>query len=85
MQNGEVQTVSQLTDKKAEYSMRYPKGTIIELTEPIDDGYGGSKPSGSRFMVEYVDDALQLQGHWLPPQSGTIAVIIEYDKFKIVE
>ena len=70
-------------DKKAVYSARYPKGTVIELTEPIDDPYS-PKPIGSRFKVDYVDDAFQLQGHWLPPQSGSIAVIIEKDKFKIV-
>lgn len=70
-------------DKKAVYSARYPHGTIIELTEPIQDPYS-PKPVGSRFKVDYVDDALQLQGVWLPPQSGSIAVVIEKDKFKIV-
>lgn len=70
-------------DKKAVYSSRYPHGTIIELTEPIQDPYS-PKPVGSRFKVDYVDDALQLQGVWLSPQSGSIAVIIEKDKFKIV-
>ncbi|PWE82933.1 DUF4314 domain-containing protein [Agathobacter rectalis] len=70
-------------DKKAVYSARYPHGTIIELTEPIQDPYS-PKPVGSRFKVDYVDDALQLQGVWLSPQSGSIAVIIEKDKFKIV-
>lgn len=70
-------------DKKAVYSARYPHGTIIELTESIQDPYS-PKPVGSRFKVDYVDDALQLQGVWLPPQFGSIAVIIEKDKFKIV-
>lgn len=63
-------------NKKEVYSARYHKGTIIELTEPIDDPYS-PKPIGSRFKVESVDDAYQLQGYWLPPQSGSIAVIIE--------
>ena len=45
--------------KKKVYSARYPKGTIVELIEPIDDEYS-PKPVGSRFKVEYVDDALQL-------------------------
>jgi len=76
--------VSYPIDKKAVYSARYPHGTIIELTEPIQDPYS-PKPVGSRFKVDYVDDALQLQGVWLPPQSGSIAVIIEKDKFKIVK
>lgn len=72
-------------DKKALYEARYPHGTIIELTEPIEDPYGSSKPAGSRFKVDFVDDALQLCGSWLPPQSGSIAVIIEEDSFKVVE
>lgn len=76
--------MSQPIDKKMLYSMRYPKGTVIELTEPIEDSYGGGKPAGSRFRVDYVDDMSQLHGVWLPPQSGSIAVLIEHDKFKIV-
>jgi len=72
-------------DKKAVYSARYPHGTVIELTAPINDPYGASKPIGARFVVDYVDDACQLQGHWLPPASGSIAVIIEEDSFKVVK
>ena len=71
-------------DKKAIYSARYPHGTIVEITEAIVDPYGSSKPVGARFYVDYVDDALQLQGHWLPPASGSLAIIIEEDSFKIV-
>ena len=70
-------------DKKAYYCMRYTRGTVIELLEPIDDPYT-PKPVGARFKVDYVDDGLQLQGHWLPPESGTLAVAIEKDKFKVV-
>ncbi len=70
-------------NKKEVYSARYPKGTIVELTEPIDDKYS-PKPAGSRFKVEYVDDALQLHGSWLSPASGSIAIVIEHDKFKVV-
>ena len=70
-------------DKKAVYTARYPKGTIIELVEPVEYAYA-PKPVGSRFKVDYIDDALQLQGHWLPPQSGSIAIIIEQDKFKVI-
>lgn len=70
-------------NKKEVYSARYPKGTIVELIEPIDDKYS-PKPAGSRFKVDYIDDALQLQGHWLPPASGSIAIIIEQDKFKVI-
>jgi len=76
--------MSQPIDKKALYSMRYPKGTIIELTEAMEDKYCGGKTAGSRFKVDYVDDMLQLHGVWLPPQSGSLAVIIEHDKFKVI-
>lgn len=41
-----------------------------------------SQPIDKR--VDYVDDMSQLHGVWLPPQSGSIAVLIEHDKFKIV-
>ena len=71
-------------DKKAVYSARYPHGTIIELTEPIEDPYGSSKPVGSRFKVDFIDDSLQAHGSWLPPERGSIAVIIEEDSFRIV-
>ena len=71
-------------DKKAIYSARYPHGTIVELTDAISDKYGGSKPVGSRFEVDFVDDALQLHGRWLPPASGSLAIIIEEDHFKVV-
>ena len=76
--------MSMKIDKKAVYSARYPKGTIIELTAPIEDKYGSGKPVGARFKVDFVDDSLQLQGHWLAPASGSIAVIIEEDSFKVV-
>jgi hypothetical protein len=76
--------MAQPIDKKAIYTARYPRGTIIELTAPIEDPYS-PKPVGARFKVDYVDDAYQLQGSWLPPQSGSIAVVIEVDKFIIIE
>lgn len=70
-------------NKKAVYSARYPKGSVLELTEPINDPYS-PKPVGSRLKVEYIDDALQIHGEWLPPASGSIAIIVEKDSFKIV-
>ena len=39
------------------YSARYPKGTFIELVEPLEDPYA-PKPVGSRFREDCVDDAL---------------------------
>ena len=71
-------------NKKEIYSMSYPKGTVVELTEPIDDKYS-PKPAGSRLVVDYVDDALQLHGKWLPPARGSIAIVIETDSFKVVK
>lgn len=64
--------------------MRYPKGTVIELTAPIQDEFS-PKSVGSRFEVSYIDDANQLQGHWLAPASGSIAVIIGVDQFKVIK
>lgn len=71
-------------DKQAYYSMRYPSGTIIELTAPIEDKYS-PKPIGARFKVDSVDSMLQLHGHWLPPERGCLAVEIEMDSFKVVK
>lgn len=70
-------------NKKAVYEMRYPKGTIVELTAPIIDPYT-PKVTGSKFVVDHVDDALQLHGKWLPPAKGSMAISIEEDSFKIV-
>lgn len=70
-------------NKKAVYEARYSAGTVVELTEPIDDPYA-PKPIGSRFRVDSVDDAFQLHGSWLPPNRGSMAINIEYDHFKIV-
>lgn len=70
-------------NKKAVYTARYQKGTVIELLEPIADPYS-PKPAGARFEVDYVDDMLQLHGRWLSPESGNMAVMIEQDKFQIV-
>ncbi len=70
-------------DKKSYYAMRFTKGTIIELAESICDEFS-PKPKGAKFEVDYVDDALQLHGHWLAPESGSLAVDIERDRFQIV-
>lgn len=65
------------------YRLRYARGTIIELTEPIDDPYN-PKPTGSQMKVEYIDDIGQIHGNWLPPQSGSLAIIIGKDSFRVV-
>lgn len=69
--------------KKELYAARYPKGTIVELTAPIDDPYT-PKPIGARFRVSCVDDALQLHGSWIAPERGSMAIDIEKDSFTIV-
>lgn len=61
----------------------YPEGTIIELTSPIDDPYS-PKPTGARFRISFVDDMGQLQGSWLPPEKGSLAVIPGEDHFKVL-
>ncbi len=40
-------------NKKAVYTARYPKGTIIELVEPLEDPYA-PKHVGSRFKMDCV-------------------------------
>lgn len=70
-------------NKKPIYEARYPKGTIIELTAPIEDPFT-PKPIGARFKVDSIDDQYQLHGSWLPPEEGSIAINIEKDHFKVV-
>lgn len=69
-------------DKKAYYSMRYPKGSKLRLTEPIDDPYS-PKEVGDIFTVSYIDDALQIHGSWV--SGGSIALIIGKDSFEVIE
>ncbi|MCI8373801.1 MAG: DUF4314 domain-containing protein [Lachnospiraceae bacterium] len=71
-------------EKLEEYRRKYPKGTVVELTAPIREAYS-PKPAGAKFKVDYVDDMAQLQGTWLAPQTGSIAIIIGEDSFKVVK
>lgn len=71
------------TYKKSYLEKMYPKGTILELIEDMDDKFT-PKPAGSRFKVDFADDFSQLHGTWLPSQSGSVAVIVGVDKFRIV-
>lgn len=72
-----------LEERIAAYSKRYPAGTIIELTAPINDRFT-PKPIGSRFEVDIIDAQLQLHGRWLPPESGSMAVSLLEDSFKVI-
>lgn len=64
----------------AQYRAMYPAGTVLELTAPINDEYT-PKDVGDRFIVSGVDDIGQIHGRFL---SGSMAIISEVDKFKIV-
>lgn len=68
-------------NKKAVYEARYPKGTKLQLTEDIDDPYTPKK-AGDTFIVDYIDDSLQVHGRWL--SGGSMALIIEKDKFEVI-
>jgi hypothetical protein len=69
--------------RKDFYKEMYPAGTIIELTAPIDDPYS-PKEIGDRFKVKFIDDMLQLHGTWMAPATGSIAVEIGQDSFRVV-
>ena len=63
------------------YRMRYPSGTKLRLTSPIQDPYN-PKSVGDIMTVDYIDDACQIHGSW--ESGGSIAIIIEKDDFEIV-
>lgn len=65
----------------AQYRAMYPAGTVLELTAPINDEYT-PKDVGDRFIVSGVDDIGQIHGRFL--SVGSMAIIPEVDKFKIV-
>ena len=69
---------------KAYYESLYPRGTVLELTEPMEDPYS-PKPAGSKFKFSFIDDALNIHGSWLAPARGSISIIIGVDKFKIAD
>lgn len=68
-------------DKKKLLEMRYPSGTVLELTSPIDDPYT-PKQVGDKFVVSGIDDSLQIHGHWL--NGGSMALVFGVDEFRIV-
>lgn len=70
--------------KLEEYRRMYSKGTVVELTAPIEETYYPI-PIGARFKVDYVDEMARLHGKWFAPQIGNIAIIIGEDSFKIVK
>jgi len=68
--------------RRKQYEEQYPKGTVLRLLEPIDDPYT-PKNVGVEFISDgVVDSMFQLHGHW--SDGGSMALIIEKDKFEIV-
>ena len=70
-------------DKKAIYSARYPKGSILRLTAPIEDPYT-PKQVGDKFISSgVVDSEFQLLGRWL--SGGSMSLRLEDDSYELVE
>lgn len=63
------------------YRLRYPSGTKLKLTSPIDDPYT-PKEVGDLFTVSHIDDKLQIHGSW--DSGGSMAIIIDVDEFEVV-
>lgn len=61
--------------------MRYPHGTKLRITKPIEDRFTPKK-EGDIFTVDYIDDAGQIHGSW--QSGGSMAIIIGVDEFEIV-
>lgn len=62
------------------YRMRYPQGTFLRITKPIDDPYT-PKEVGDIFKVDHIDDKLQIHGSW--KNGGSMAIIIGVDEFEV--
>lgn len=62
------------------YRMRYPKGSKLRITKPIDDPYT-PKEVGDIFTVDYIDDAGNIHGRW--ESGGGISLIIGVDEFEV--
>lgn len=64
------------------YRARYPKGTILRLTAPVEDLFT-PKSTGELFQVSCVDDEAQIHGRWLE-SGGSMALVIGVDCFVVV-
>lgn len=71
-------------DKEAKqklYTARYPKGTVLRLTAPIEDPYT-PKSVGDEFISSgVVDSEMQLSGHW--KSGGSMSLRLEDDSYEI--
>ena len=68
--------------KKEYCRARYPKGTLLRLSKPINDPYTPKKVGDIFVSSGVIDDMLQLHGHWL--SGGSMALSIEDDEFEII-
>ena len=66
---------------RTELDAKYPKGTRVKLTAPIDDEFT-PKEVGDIFVVSRADDAGQLHGHW--ENGGSMAIVVGVDEFEII-
>lgn len=73
--------MSNQINKLEYYRIKYPKGTKLRLTKPIEDKYS-PKAEGDILIVDYIDDASQIHGSW--SSGGSIAIIIGVDEFEVV-
>lgn len=65
-----------------ELEEKYPKGTKLRLTDPINDEYT-PKDVGDIFTVSFADDNMQLHGSW--SSGGSMALIVGVDSFEVIE
>ena len=67
---------------KKELEEKYPKGTKLRMTAPINDDYTPKKV-GDIFTVSYADDNMQLHGTW--STGGSMALIVGLNSFEVVK
>lgn len=60
---------------------KYPPGTIVELTAPLDDPYEKSLTTGSKALITGADDFGNLLCCW---DNGSTLNIVPGDEFKVV-
>ncbi|GHU77683.1 hypothetical protein AGMMS49992_26370 [Clostridia bacterium] len=67
---------------KEEITRKYPVGTRIELTSPMDDPYP-SVSVGDQGVVEGVDDFPNIEVKW--DNGSGLSILPDVDSFRIVE
>ena len=69
------------SEQVARLRERFPKGTRLELTAPMDDPYSRLQP-GDQGVVEYVDDAGTIHMRW--DRGSSLGLVPGVDSFKKV-